>query len=95
MDKKKLSKRLRVLIEIRKHYLEKNHGIGFNELVERMDGMERPTVSQCLDSLHDMCIISADWDLSNGTWKRGIVVRGESQSFVDEIIRDVDLKLPA
>ncbi|MFO7618179.1 MAG: hypothetical protein R6W91_00720 [Thermoplasmata archaeon] len=90
--KEELSKRNRVLVKVRTAEKE-GRGIGFNELVLRLEGeVSRATVSKALDSLFDMGILESDWALEQGKWRKLISVTGDSRPLVDRMIADLNGK---
>ena len=89
--KEELSKRNRVLVKVRTAEKENpGRGIGFNELVLRLEGeVSRATVSKALDSLFDMGILESAWALEQGKWRKLISVTVDSRPLVDMIIADL------
>ena len=88
----KISSRTLVLIAIRNHELSEGRGIGINELVEKMSGMERATVSKSLDSLDDMGLIhqmDAEMVLHGDGWTKLMTTTKDSQPFIDGAIKDL------
>lgn len=91
----KIAKRNIVLIEVRRAEAKTKgrNGIGFNELVNGLKGRaSRVTISKSLDSLFDMGLLTSEWALADGKWRKIISTSNESRDIIDHMIHDLETR---
>lgn len=85
-----LGKDLEVALQIFDFSNKKKEDIYFSKLVRVLNGrISRNRISQALDRLFDLGMVTADFKKINKRWARVYVVAGEAETFIEGIYNQV------